>query len=48
MVEPAILKAVEGVEQRHVKKADHLSNGIDGEETHKHTLVDHNKDKMMS
>lgn len=38
MVEPAILKAVQGVEQRHVEKANHLSNGINGEETNNHTL----------
>lgn len=31
MVEPAVFKAVEGVEQRHVEEADHLSNGINGE-----------------
>lgn len=41
MVEPAILKAVQGVEQRHVEEANHLSNGIDGEETNNHTLEDH-------
>lgn len=41
MVEPAILKAVQGVEQRHVEEANHLSNGIDGEETNDHTLEDH-------
>ncbi len=38
MVEPAILKAVQGVEQRHVQETNHLSNGIDGEETNNHTL----------
>lgn len=38
MVEPAILKAIQGVEQRHVKEANHLSNGIDGEEANNHTL----------
>lgn len=38
MVEPAILKAVQGVEQRHVEKANHLSNGINGEEANNHTL----------
>lgn len=41
MVEPAILKAVQGVEQRHVEEANHLSNSIDGEETNDHTLEDH-------
>lgn len=41
MVEPAILKAVQGVEQRHVEEANHLSNGIDGEEANNHTLRDH-------
>lgn len=40
MVEPAILKAVQGIEQRHVEEANHLSNGIDGEETNNHTLED--------
>lgn len=38
MVEPAILKAVQGVEQRHVEEANHLSNGIDGEEANNHSL----------
>lgn len=38
MVEPAILKAVQGVEQRHVEKANHLPNGIDGEQAYNHTL----------
>lgn len=38
MVEPTILKAVEGVEQRHVKKADHLSNGVDREQADNHSL----------
>lgn len=38
MVEPAILKAVQGVEQRHVEEAHHLSNGIDREEANNHTL----------
>lgn len=41
VVEPAILKAVEGVEQRHVEEANHLSNGIDGKKTNYHTLKDH-------
>lgn len=41
VVEPAILKAVQGVEQRHVEEANHLSNGIDGEEANNHTLVYH-------
>lgn len=41
MVEPAILKAVQGVEQRHVEEANHLSNGIDGEEANNHSLEDH-------
>ncbi len=41
MVEPAILEAVQGVEQRHVEEANHLSNGIDGEEANNHTLEDH-------
>ena len=41
MVEPAILKAVQGVEQRHVQEAHHLSNGIDGEEANDHTLEGH-------
>lgn len=40
VVEPAILKAVEGVEQRHVEEANHLSNGIDGKKTNYHTLKD--------
>lgn len=38
MVEPAILKAIQGVQQRHVKEANHLSNGINGEEANNHTL----------
>lgn len=38
MIEPTILKAVEGVQQRHVKQTDHLSNGINREETNNHTL----------
>lgn len=41
MVEPAILKAVQGVEQRHVEEANHLSNGIDGEKANNHTLEQH-------
>ena len=39
VVEPAILEAVEGVEQGHVQQANHLSNGVDGEEADHHTLV---------
>lgn len=38
IVEPAILKAVQGIEQRHVEEAHHLSNGVDGEEANDHTL----------
>lgn len=38
MVEPAILKAVQGVQQGHVQEADHLSNSINGEETNNHSL----------
>lgn len=38
VIEPAILKAVEGVQERHVEQTDHLPNGIDGEETNNHTL----------
>lgn len=38
MVEPAILKAVQGVEQRHVEEANHLPNGINGEQANNHTL----------
>lgn len=38
MVEPAILKAVQGVEQRHVEEANHLPNGIDREQANNHTL----------
>lgn len=45
MVEPAILKAVQGVEQRHVEEANHLPNGIDGEEANNHTLQDHKHTK---
>jgi len=41
VVEPAILKAVQGVEQRHVEEANHLSDGIDGEEANNHSLEDH-------
>lgn len=40
MVEPAIFKAVQGVEQGHVQQADHLSDGVDGEEANDHTLED--------
>lgn len=47
MVEPAILKAVQGVEQRHVKEANHLSNGIDGEEANDHTLEDHENTQLI-
>lgn len=38
MVEPAILKAVQRVEQGHVEEANHLSNGIDGKQANNHTL----------
>lgn len=38
IVKPAILKAIQGIEQRHVEKADHLANGINGKQTHDHTL----------
>lgn len=38
MVEPAIFKAVERVEQRHVQEADRLTDRIDGEQTHNHSL----------
>ena len=38
VVEPAILEAVEGVEQRHVEEADHLTDGIDGEQADNHAL----------
>lgn len=38
MVKPAILKAVQRVEQRHVEEANHLPNGVDGEEANNHTL----------
>ena len=41
MVEPAVLEAVEGVQQGHVQQADHLPDGIDGEEADHHTLVRH-------
>lgn len=41
MVKPAILKAVKGVEQRHVEEANHLPNRVNGEETNNHTLQDH-------
>ena len=43
MVEPAILKAVQGVEQRHVEEAHHLSNGIDREEANNHTLQENTR-----
>lgn len=39
MVEPAVLKAIQGVEQRHVEKTNHLSNCIDGEQAHNQTLM---------
>lgn len=48
VVEPAILKAVQGVEQRHVEEANHLSNGIDGEEADNHTLEDHQNTRHNS
>lgn len=48
MVEPAILKAVQGVEQRHVEEAHHLSNGIDREEANNHTLQGHTENVNMS
>jgi len=38
VVEPAVLEAVQGVEQRHVEQADHPSDGVDGEEADHHTL----------
>lgn len=41
VVKPAILKAVQRVEQRHVEEANHLPNGVDGEEANNHTLQDH-------
>lgn len=46
VVEPAILKAVEGVEQRHVEEANHLSDGINGKKTNNHTLKDHKVDTV--
>lgn len=38
MVEPAILKAVQRVQQRHVEEATHLPNDIDGEQADDHPL----------
>lgn len=38
IVKPAILKAIQGIEQRHVEKADHLANGINGKQANDHTL----------
>ena len=38
MVEPTILKAVQGVEKGHVQEANHLANGINGKQTNDHTL----------
>jgi len=37
-VEPAVLEAVERVEQRHVEEADELADGVDGEEADDHPL----------
>lgn len=53
VVEPAILKAVEGVEQRHVEETDHLTNGIDGKQADNHSLEDkhsyiHEEERNMS
>lgn len=48
MVEPAILKAVQRVEQRHVEEADHLANGIDGEKANNHALKDHDNPQHNS
>lgn len=38
VIEPAILEAVEGVQERHVKQTDHLPNSINREETNNHAL----------
>lgn len=38
VVKPAILKAIQRIEQRHVEKANGLSNGIDWEQANNHTL----------
>lgn len=38
MVEPAILKTVQRVKQRHVEEATHLPNDIDGEQADNHPL----------
>lgn len=37
-VKPAVLEAVERVEQRHVEQADQLPNEVDGEQAHNHSL----------
>lgn len=37
-VKPAVLEAVEGVEQGHVEEADQLAHQVDGEEAHDHPL----------
>lgn len=38
MVEPAVLKTIQRVKQRHVKEATHLPNDIDGEQADNHPL----------
>lgn len=38
VVEPAILKTVQRVKQRHVEKTNHLPNGVDGEQADDHAL----------
>lgn len=38
VVEPAIFKAIERVEQRHVQDAHHLTDRVDGEQTYYHSL----------
>lgn len=38
MVEPAILKTVQRVKQRHVEEATHLPNDVDGEQADDHPL----------
>lgn len=43
MVEPAILKTVQRVKQRHVEEATHLPNDIDGEKADNHPLENKKK-----
>lgn len=47
MVEPAVFKTIQRVQQRHVKETNHLSNCINGKETDNHSLKKTAKEEKL-